>query len=154
MALLTVNNLSIAISTKSSLLPVVENVSFELNENETLGIVGESGCGKSLTALAIMGLLQGSQVRITNGSIIFDGQNLLVAKLAVGVARYAVGAPSPLPLRVLAAVERIGRGQQAADQVGLRPGDTGADLFAPRLQGDASQRLQSHLAHVEVDCRV
>lgn len=77
MALLTVNNLSIAISHRSGLLPVVENVSFELNENETLGIVGESGCGKSLTALAIMGLLQGSQVRITTGSIVFDGQNLL-----------------------------------------------------------------------------
>ena len=77
MALLAVNNLSISISTKSTLLPVVENVSFELNENETLGIVGESGCGKSLTALAIMGLLQGSQVQITKGSIIFDGQNLL-----------------------------------------------------------------------------
>lgn len=76
MALLTVDKLSIAISTKSTLQPVVENVSFVLNENETLGIVGESGCGKSLTALAIMGLLQGSQVRITKGAIIFDGQNL------------------------------------------------------------------------------
>jgi hypothetical protein len=82
-----------------------------------------------------------------------DGQDLLVAELAVGVARYAVGTPSPFPLRVLAAIERIGRGQQAAYQVGLRPGDTGADLFAPRLQGDASQRLQGHLAHVEVGCR-
>lgn len=77
MALLTVDNLSIAIRTRSALLPVVENVSFELNENETLGIVGESGCGKSLTALAIMGLLQGSQVRITHGSIVFDGRDLL-----------------------------------------------------------------------------
>ncbi|MFT6304703.1 MAG: oligopeptide/dipeptide ABC transporter ATP-binding protein [Granulosicoccus sp.] len=77
MPLLEVENLSIAINAKSRLLPVVQNCSFTINENETLGIVGESGCGKSLTALAIMGLLEGSQVRITSGSIYFDGQDLL-----------------------------------------------------------------------------
>jgi oligopeptide/dipeptide ABC transporter ATP-binding protein len=77
MPLLEVENLSIAINAKSRLLPVVQNCSFTINENETLGIVGESGCGKSLTALAIMGLLEGSQVRITGGSIYFDGQDLL-----------------------------------------------------------------------------
>ena len=77
MPLLEVDNLSIAINAKSHLLPVVQNCSFTINENETLGIVGESGCGKSLTALAIMGLLEGSQVRITGGSILFKGQNLL-----------------------------------------------------------------------------
>jgi len=76
-ALLTVDNLCIAIGRGRSLLPVVQNVSFNLHENETLGVVGESGCGKSLTALAIMGLLQDSQIRITAGSIVFDGQNLL-----------------------------------------------------------------------------
>lgn len=77
MPLLEVKNLSIAINAKSCLLPVVQSCSFTVNENETLGIVGESGCGKSLTALAIMGLLEGSQVRITGGSIYFDGQDLL-----------------------------------------------------------------------------
>ncbi|MFT4726762.1 MAG: ABC-type dipeptide/oligopeptide/nickel transport system ATPase component, partial [Granulosicoccus sp.] len=77
MPLLEVDNLSIAINAKSGLLPVVQECSFTVNENETLGIVGESGCGKSLTALAIMGLLEGSQVRITGGSIHFDGQDLL-----------------------------------------------------------------------------
>lgn len=77
MALLTVDDLSIAINHKSAPLAVVENVSFTLDENETLGIVGESGCGKSLTALAIMGLLQSSQVQITGGSIVFNGENLL-----------------------------------------------------------------------------
>ena len=41
----------------AQLLPVVRGVSFLVEENETLGIVGESGCGKSLTSLAIMGLL-------------------------------------------------------------------------------------------------
>jgi oligopeptide/dipeptide ABC transporter ATP-binding protein len=77
MPLLEVDNLSIAINAKNYLLPVVQDCSFTVNENETLGIVGESGCGKSLTALAIMGLLEGSQVRITGGSIVFKGQDLL-----------------------------------------------------------------------------
>lgn len=77
MALLEVENLEIAVSARGKLLPVVQGVSFDVDDNETLGIVGESGCGKSLTSLAIMGLLGGTSVRITGGSIRFDGMNLL-----------------------------------------------------------------------------
>jgi len=77
MALLEVENLSIAVAGKSGLISVVEDCSFSVDANQTLGIVGESGCGKSLTAMAIMGLLDGSQVKITNGSIWFDGENVL-----------------------------------------------------------------------------
>lgn len=76
MALLQVNDLEIAVAAGGRLLPVVRGVSFDVAENETLGIVGESGCGKSLTSLAIMGLLEGSQVRLTAGSIRFDGREL------------------------------------------------------------------------------
>lgn len=77
MALLEVSNLSIAVAVGGKLLPVVQGISFRVDAGETLGIVGESGCGKSLTSLAIMGLLAGSQVRITGGTIHFDGQNML-----------------------------------------------------------------------------
>ena len=76
MALLQVNDLEIAVAAGGRLLPVVRGVSFDVAENETLGIVGESGCGKSLTSLAIMGLLEGSQVRLTAGSIRLDGREL------------------------------------------------------------------------------
>ncbi len=76
MALLEVKDLEIAVAASGTLLPVVRGVSFAVEENETLGIVGESGCGKSLTSLAIMGLLEGSQVRLTGGSIQFDGREL------------------------------------------------------------------------------
>lgn len=76
MALLDVKNLEIAVATGGVLLPVVRGISFQVEENETLGIVGESGCGKSLTSLAIMGLLEGSQVRITGGTIEFEGRDL------------------------------------------------------------------------------
>ena len=77
MALLDVRDLEIAVATGGNLLPVVQGISFTVEENETLGIVGESGCGKSLTSLAIMGLLGGTVVRITGGSIHFDGRDLL-----------------------------------------------------------------------------
>lgn len=77
MTLLEVENLGISIITRGKLLPVVEGVSFEVDDSQTLGIVGESGCGKSLTALSIMGLLGGTPVRITSGSIHFQGRNLL-----------------------------------------------------------------------------
>lgn len=77
MALLEVENLEIAVSARGKLLPVVQDISFSVDDNETLGIVGESGCGKSLTALAIMGLLGGTTVRINGGSIRFDGMDLL-----------------------------------------------------------------------------
>jgi oligopeptide/dipeptide ABC transporter ATP-binding protein len=73
MALLDVRNLSIHVGRH----PVVEDISFRVDDGQTLGIVGESGCGKSLTALAIMGLLQGTQVRITAGTIDFEGKNLI-----------------------------------------------------------------------------
>jgi len=77
MALLEVENLEIAVSARGRLLPVVQGVSFDVDDRETLGIVGESGCGKSLTSFAIMGLLGGTTVRITGGSIRFDGMDLL-----------------------------------------------------------------------------
>lgn len=78
MALLEVENLEIAVSARGKLLPVVQDISFSVDDNETLGIVGESGCGKSLTSLAIMGLLGGTTVRINGGSIRFDGMDLLM----------------------------------------------------------------------------
>lgn len=82
MALLEVQDLEIAVASGGKLLSVVRGISFEVEENETLGIVGESGCGKSLTSLAVMGLLEGSQVRITSGSIRFEGKELTTLDLS------------------------------------------------------------------------
>ncbi len=55
----------------------LNGVSFSLRAREVLSLVGESGCGKSVTALTIMGLLQGPQVRIRGGEILFQGEDLL-----------------------------------------------------------------------------
>ncbi len=76
MALLEVDNLSIAVARDGRLVPVVRGISFEIDSGHTLGIVGESGCGKSLASLAIMGLTGDTPVRITDGAIRFKGLNL------------------------------------------------------------------------------
>ncbi|MBP0617012.1 ABC transporter ATP-binding protein [Jiella mangrovi] len=56
-------------------IPIVEQLSFQVRRGETLGLVGESGCGKSLTALAIMGLLA-PNLRVSGGRISLDGSRL------------------------------------------------------------------------------
>ena len=59
--------------------PLVEDVSFEVRRGEMLGLVGESGCGKTITALSILGLLPKHAVRVTAGSIEFEGSDLVGA---------------------------------------------------------------------------
>ncbi len=56
---------------------VVHDVSFQMNEGEVLGVVGESGCGKSVTALSIMGLIPTPPGKIESGEIFFQGEDLL-----------------------------------------------------------------------------
>ena len=77
MALLNVRNLSVAIQSGKELLPIIYDISFQLKASSTLGIVGESGCGKSITALSIMGLTEGTPIFVTGGSIRFDGEELV-----------------------------------------------------------------------------
>ncbi|HUN45820.1 MAG TPA: ABC transporter ATP-binding protein [Stellaceae bacterium] len=57
--------------------PAVRNVSFSLARNETLALVGESGCGKSITALSIIGLVPKANGRVTSGRVLLDGRDLL-----------------------------------------------------------------------------
>lgn len=73
--LLEVRNISIGIKKKSKTLILVENVSFDIKEDEILGIVGESGCGKSLVCKAILGLLP-NKVEILSGEIWFMGSRI------------------------------------------------------------------------------
>ena len=71
-SILKVNNLNIAFGNNE----VIHNISYHLNKNEILGIVGESGSGKSVSSLAILGLLPIKISKITNGSIIYNGDDL------------------------------------------------------------------------------
>jgi peptide/nickel transport system permease protein len=74
---LEVKNLSIHFPSRFGDTAIVDNVSFSVREGETMGLVGESGCGKSITSLAIMGLLP--KTAVISGSITFDGKELLDA---------------------------------------------------------------------------
>ena len=71
--LLEVQNLGIRLNTSRGPAQAVREVSFSLRRGETLGLVGESGCGKSITALALMGLLPDSAV-VNGSSSSFDNQ--------------------------------------------------------------------------------
>ena len=77
--LLEVEDLQVEFDTWDGRTRVLDGVSFSVNAGETLGIVGESGCGKSMTALAIMGLVPQPAGHITGGRIAFDGVDLLRA---------------------------------------------------------------------------
>jgi oligopeptide/dipeptide ABC transporter ATP-binding protein len=75
--LLEVQSLRTELRLRNRVLPVVNNVSFKLRASETLGIVGESGCGKSMTALSVMRLVPNPPGRIVGGSVRFAGTELL-----------------------------------------------------------------------------
>ena len=76
MALLEVTDLSTTFTTDDGVVGAVDHVSFSVDRGKVLGIVGESGSGKSVTNLSLMGLLPGSNVRIT-GTALLDGRDLL-----------------------------------------------------------------------------
>ena len=75
--LLEVQDLAVSFRTDRGEVEALSGVSFGLDEGEVVGVVGESGCGKSLTALVIMGLVPSPPGRITRGRITFAGRDLL-----------------------------------------------------------------------------
>jgi oligopeptide/dipeptide ABC transporter ATP-binding protein len=74
--LLEIQDLSVSFHTSQGVQEAVDHVSFSLEEGETLGLVGESGCGKSVTALSILGLVNTSTGVVESGRILFRGENL------------------------------------------------------------------------------
>jgi oligopeptide/dipeptide ABC transporter ATP-binding protein len=76
-AVISVENLVIRFKTPYGTGVAVDDVSFSMNANESLGIVGESGCGKTVTALSILRLLPEPPAEVFNGKIVFNGKNLL-----------------------------------------------------------------------------
>ncbi|WP_375346746.1 ABC transporter ATP-binding protein [Priestia megaterium] len=74
--MLQIKNLHVQFSTYGGQVQAVRGVSFDLHKGETLAIVGESGCGKSVTSQSIMRLIPTPPGRITSGSILFKGQDL------------------------------------------------------------------------------
>ncbi len=75
--LLEVRNLQTHFHSQDGVVKAVDGVSFSVDRGETLGIVGESGCGKSVTSLSIMRLIPSPPGKIAGGQILFDGEDLL-----------------------------------------------------------------------------
>lgn len=77
--LLSVRDLTVELTTRDGVVPVIDNLSFDLQSGGNLSFVGESGCGKSMTALALMGLLPQPAGRIASGQILFNNEDLAQA---------------------------------------------------------------------------
>lgn len=74
-SLLAISDLGVSLALSTGGVPVVEQVSFNIGRGETVGLVGESGCGKTVTAMTILGLIPGGG-EITSGRIMFEGRDL------------------------------------------------------------------------------
>jgi peptide/nickel transport system ATP-binding protein len=108
--LLEVEDLRVAFSGDDGLVRAVDGVSFTVARGRTLAIVGESGCGKSVTALTIAGLVRGGGARI-EGSVAFDGEELIgaPAERLRALRGDAIGIVFQDPLSALHPLFRIGR---------------------------------------------
>ena len=75
--LLEVRNLTAAFQTENGLVRAVDDVSFDVPRGKCVGIVGESGCGKSVTAMSLVRLLPQPEGKILRGRVMFDGEDVL-----------------------------------------------------------------------------
>ena len=125
MALLEVRDLSIELQTHRGPARAVRDVGFTLERGQTLGIVGESGCGKSITVMALMGLLpEGAKV---TGSIVFDGQQLVgkPEREMCALRGDRIGMVFQEPMTALNPVHTVGH--QVAEPLRLHRGLSAAD---------------------------
>ncbi len=173
-SILTVDNLVVGFETgnsksNSGLIRAVDRVGFSLKAGQVLGIAGESGCGKSVTALSIMRLLPRPAARIMAGQILFHGQDLV--KLPVDEMHAVRGNKISMifqePMTALNPVHTVGRQlmevytlhfpdmtrvekRQSAvnilDQVGIPDSDRFMDKYPHQLSGGMRQRVMIAMA--------
>jgi oligopeptide/dipeptide ABC transporter ATP-binding protein len=109
--LLRIRELSVGFATEGGMVRAVDGVSFDVPRGKTLGVVGESGCGKSVTAFSIMRLLPQPQGRILAGQILFEGHDLTQMPLTEmhGIRGARIGMVFQEPQSALNPVHTIGR---------------------------------------------
>ena len=135
MPILEIDQLSVAFDTEGGVVTVVDRVSFDLDAGETLGVVGESGCGKSVTALSIMGLLPKPAGRIEGGDIRFKGISLpsLPPERMRDIRGNRIAMIFQEPMTALNPVHRVGR--QLAETYTLHQPELTSDVVHRRCLG-------------------
>ena len=163
MPLLEVNNLISEFDTDEGRVRAVDDVSFSAETGKMLGIVGESGCGKSVTALSIMRLLPQPMGQIVAGSVGFQGTDLtqLTIPEMENVRGARIGMVFQEPMTALNPVHKIGRqltevlllhkdmtteaairaGVEILDRVGIPSPDVRMDEYPHQLSGGMRQRV-------------
>lgn len=166
--LLKVEDLCTVLETPRGLARAVDGVSFEIARGETLAIVGESGCGKSMTALSLMGLVPEPTGRITQGHIWFEGRDLLDGTWeqmrrvrGSGIAMIfqepmtSLNPTMPVGAQIVEAMESHGtrRGRDARNhaadllgRVGLADPKTALRQYPHELSGGMRQRVMIAMA--------
>ena len=167
--LLAVENLSTAFDTEGGRVTVVDQVSFEIDAGETLGLVGESGCGKSVTALSIMGLLPKPAGRTVGGRIAFRGEDLgnVPVERLQQIRGNRIAMIFQEPMTALNPVQRVGRQLSEAytlhapdasagearghalellDQVGIPAPERRLSEYPHQLSGGMRQRVMIAMA--------
>ena len=161
--LLDVQDLAVEFDTEAGRARAVDCVSFTVRAGQTLGIVGESGCGKSVTALSILRLLPQPMGRIVGGRILFRGQDLVTApqETLQQVRTGQIGMIFQEPMTALNPVHRIGkqlgevlvlhqrvsprtaleRSIELLDKVGIPSPELRVSEFPHQLSGGMRQRV-------------
>jgi peptide/nickel transport system ATP-binding protein len=149
MPLLQVEHLSVQLQTHRGAAYAVRDVSFTLERGDTLGIVGESGCGKSMTAMALMGLLP-ENARVS-GSIRFDGEELTTRsdKQMGAIRGDRIGMIFQEPMSALNPVHTVGA--QVAEPLRLHRGMSAKDAHRKAIEllervgiPDAAPRIDAY----------
>jgi oligopeptide/dipeptide ABC transporter ATP-binding protein len=149
--LLQVRNLRTSFNTPDGKVSAVNSVSFDVNHGETLGLVGESGCGKSVSALSIMQLVPNPPGVIESGEVLFEGVDLLKIspKEMQSVRGAGIGMIFQEPMSSLNPVLTIGR--QITEPLGVHLGLSGtaaesraAELLEMVGIADSRRRLNDH----------
>ncbi len=149
--LLQVRNLRTSFNTPDGKITAVAGVTFDIHHGETLGLVGESGCGKSVTALSIMQLVPNPPGVIEQGEVMFDGTDLLKLsnKEMQAVRGAGIGMIFQEPMSSLNPVLSIGRQITEPLEVHLELGkaaalDRAAELLNMVGIADSRQRLDDY----------
>ena len=140
--ILDIRDLHVVFDTPEGVVHAVDGVSLHLDAGETLGLVGESGCGKSVTAMSVLRLVPNPPGRIASGAIAFDGQDIATLPLDAlrRIRGSAVGMVFQDPMTALSPLHKIG--DQLVEAIRLHRPMTRRDALALAADGLARAGIE------------